>query len=373
VTFFVPGGSSIAQYNAKLTQEIATAKNIKSKATRSAVLEALKSIKTALGSGFKNVAPENGIACFSGYDEKSGERILEVMGDLPMLLSSPLYRCDSKFHADTVAAMFEEQGKTYGFVVFDGSGTYIATVQGTKITKLASNQGHLPKKQSKGGQSAPRFQRLRLEARMHFRKKSEELIAKALISPQTTLPIVDGIILAGLSTFKSELCLDHRLKPLVLAYVQVAYPGKSGFYQALKNAEGILENRRIFDDIEVLKKFFKAIERDTPVVFGLRQTVQALLERAVDELILSESMRDVPFDDETSLIEYARSMNVAVSVVSEASKEGSQFQAMGGVGAILRFRLFENAELGEQDEKISPLSDQEQEEEEEEEEEDSFC
>jgi stalled ribosome rescue protein Dom34 len=106
----------------------------------------------------------------------------------------------------------------------------------------------------------------------------------------------------------------------------------------------MLENQKIFDEVNVLTKYFEAIEIDSPVSFGLRQTVQALDDGAVEELILSEEQAELPYDAETLFATHAKNKGINVVVVSSASKEGTQFLAMGGIGALLKFRPYEYVE-----------------------------
>lgn len=55
----------------------------------------------------------------------------------------------------------------FGFVIMDGNGCLFGVLQGNHKEVLLRYQVDLPKKHSKGGQSAPRFGRLRLEKRQN--------------------------------------------------------------------------------------------------------------------------------------------------------------------------------------------------------------
>lgn len=55
----------------------------------------------------------------------------------------------------------------FGFVVMDGNGCLFGVLQGNIKETLMRYTVDLPKKHSKGGQSAPRFGRLRLEKRQN--------------------------------------------------------------------------------------------------------------------------------------------------------------------------------------------------------------
>lgn len=343
----MPGGSAIALFNQKLTEEIATSSRIRSKATRRAVEDALQGVRTSL-QRFANKAPENGLAIFSGFDSVSSRTILECLDDLPAPIKSPLYRCDKRFHLDLVSSMLMA-ADTYGFVVFDGSGCLVATLNGNLVRVLAKIDAFLPKKHSKGGQSAPRFQHLRLEQRMMFRKRAEELICKHFIDPISTRPNVDGIVIAGSSGYKNELQLDHRLSPLIKSRVTVQYSGRSGLNEAISRSTSVLGDVALLREKQLLSEFFSRIDRDLPVAFGPRATIEAIEQHAIEMLILAEEYSDMLFSEMSrsfvarneardDAVPLAELFEGRITIVSSNSPEGQQFtQGFGGFGALLRF------------------------------------
>ena len=94
----------------------------------------------------------------------------------------------------------------------------------------------LPKKHGRGGQSAPRFGRIRQEKRLQYMKKVGELATRHFIGSDQRIN-VEGIILAGSSNFKADLeksdILDDRLKNKVLSLVDVSYGGENGLSEAI--------------------------------------------------------------------------------------------------------------------------------------------
>jgi len=90
---------------------------------------------------------------------------------LPLLISIPqplneLLEADDKF----------------GFIVMDGSGCLYGTVSGNTRTVLHKLTVELPKKHGRGGQSALRFARLRLEKRHNYVRKCAELAVQFFIT-----------------------------------------------------------------------------------------------------------------------------------------------------------------------------------------------
>lgn len=75
----------------------------------------------------------------------------------------------------------------------------------------------LPKKHGRGGQSALRFARLRMEKRHNYVRKVAEVATQLFISADR--PNVAGLILAGSADFKTELSQSDMFDPVSLFIV----------------------------------------------------------------------------------------------------------------------------------------------------------
>jgi peptide chain release factor subunit 1 len=96
----------------------------------------------------------------------------------------------------------------------DGNGSLFGTLQGNTREVLAKFTVDLPKKHGRGGQSALRFARLRMEKRHNYvRKVAETAVEMFIKSDKVT---VAGLVLAGSADFKTELgqsdMFDQRLQ-----------------------------------------------------------------------------------------------------------------------------------------------------------------
>lgn len=70
----------------------------------------------------------------------------------------------------------------------------------------------MPKKHGRGGQSALRFARLRMEKRHNYVRKVAEVATQLFISADR--PNVAGLILAGSADFKTELSQSDMFDPV---------------------------------------------------------------------------------------------------------------------------------------------------------------
>ena len=209
ITLLISTKGQISKVNQMLTDEFGTATNIKSRVNRQSVLTAITTAQQKLK--LYKFTPENGLAIFCGtaitLDGK--EKKISIALEPPKPLLTNLYMCDDHFHTQALIDMTKNE-QTFGFIIVDGNGVQYSTISGNIKTKLYEYFVDLPKKHSKGGQSAIRFARLRIEARQNYITKISEHATRLFIT--NDLPNVTGIILAGSADFKNKLLNRQLLK-----------------------------------------------------------------------------------------------------------------------------------------------------------------
>lgn len=77
--------------------------------------------------------------------------------------------------------MLESDSK-FGFIIMDGNGCLVGTLCGNTRDILHKFSVDLPKKHGRGGQSALRFARLRLEKRHNYVRKVAEVAVQYFIA-----------------------------------------------------------------------------------------------------------------------------------------------------------------------------------------------
>ena len=104
----------------------------------------------------------------------------------------------------------------------------------------------LPKKHGRGGQSALRFARLRMEKRHNYVRKVAETAVQLFISNDK--PNISGMILAGSADFKTELSqsdmFDPRLQGKIIKLVDVSYGGEF-LVLFFKDFDSLLKGQKI--------------------------------------------------------------------------------------------------------------------------------
>jgi peptide chain release factor subunit 1 len=303
--------AQISLVSKMLTDEFGTAASIKSRITRyvsawclqrgrviawvtcrQSVLSAITSAQQKLKN--YSTCPPNGLAIFVGEITTEEGKKKKVAIDLEPFrpINRSCYLCDSRFHTEALKELLEDD-ETFGFIVMDGSGTLYGRVKGSTREVLHRFSVDLPKKHGRGGQSALRFARLRLEKRHHYLCKVAETAVMQFITSDR--PNVTGLILAGSAEFKNDLqksdMLDPRLKDVIVSVVDVAYGGEVGFNQAIDLAADSMANVRLVAEQRVLGRFIDEIDKDTgKFCFGARDTMTALEMSCVETLVLWEDL-----------------------------------------------------------------------------------
>lgn len=360
VTLCIAGGSQINLAQKLLTTELGTATNIKSRVNRQSVLSAIKSAQHKLK--LYKETPENGLAVFCGMvvDSEGKEKMMSQAIEPPKLLTRGIYMCDNRFHTSLLEEMLQD-APVYGFIVIDGNGCLFAKVQGDQKNIVGKFAVDLPKKHGRGGQSAQRFGRIRLEKRQAYVKKCCEMSVANFITDDKCN--VKGIIMAGSAEFKDVLAgcdmLDPRLKSKIIARIDVAYGMELGLNCALEQAGGHLEANELVEEQKVISDYMNIIANDGGnVSFGIDETLKAMELGAADQVIVWEGlqtkMSEVHVGENSNelFIDWlcdtgSRENGCTVKIITDRTSHGSQFvKGFGGIGAILRWDIGTDEALG---------------------------
>ncbi|MHA1607030.1 MAG: peptide chain release factor aRF-1 [Candidatus Freyarchaeota archaeon] len=291
ISLYIPPGKVISDVTNYLKQEYGTAANIKSKATRKNVMEAIRSIISKLK--YFQRAPSTGLVIFSGAVPTSGqgtEKLEFWMVTPPEPINIYKYHCDSKFYLEPLKDLLEEKD-TYGVIVLDRSEAHIATIKGTHLEIHKKLTSGIPGKHSAGGQSQRRFERLIEQAGHEFFKRVGEHANEVFLS----IPDLKGIVIGGPGPSKEKFVdgdyLDYRLKQKIIGVVDIGYTGEPGIEELVGKAESLFEDLRYTEEKRLVQKFLEMlVKNDEKVAYGEREVREALLQGRVDTLLLSEGL-----------------------------------------------------------------------------------
>ncbi|PIK61935.1 putative eukaryotic peptide chain release factor subunit 1 [Apostichopus japonicus] len=389
ISLIIPPKDQVSRVAKMLADEFGTASNIKSRVNRLSVLSAITSVQQRLKLYSK--VPIKGLVIYCGtiVTDDGKEKRVNIDFEPFRPINTSLYLCDNKFHTEALTALLADDNK-FGFIVMDGNGALFGTLSGNTREVLHKFTVDLPKKHGRGGQSALRFARLRMEKRHNYVRKVAETAVQLFITNDR--PNIEGLILAGSADFKTELSqsdmFDQRLQGKILKLVDVSYGGENGFNQAIELSAEVLSNVKFIQEKKLIGRYFDEISQDTgKFCFGVEDTFKGLEMGAVETLIVWENLEYTRFvlknhasdedkvlhlnaeqekdkthfiDKETGvelelvesqpLLEWLannyKTFGATLEIITDRSQEGSQFcKGFGGIGGILRYRVeFQNLE-----------------------------
>ncbi|CAD7005896.1 unnamed protein product [Ceratitis capitata] len=283
ISLIIPPKDQISRVSKMLADEFGTASNIKSRVNRLSVLGAITSVQHRLKLYTK--VPPNGLVIYCGtiVTEEGKEKKVNIDFEPFKPINTSLYLCDNKFHTEALTALLADDNK-FGFIVMDGNGALFGTLQGNTREVLHKFTVDLPKKHGRGGQSALRFARLRMEKRHNYVRKVAEVATQLFITNDK--PNIAGLILAGSADFKTELSqsdmFDPRLQSKVIKLVDVSYG---------ELAAESLQNVKFIQEKKLIGRYFDEISQDTgKYCFGVEDTLRALELGSVETLICWENL-----------------------------------------------------------------------------------
>lgn len=387
ITIYIPPDKQIHDVTAQLRDEFGQCANIKSKQTKLNVQSAISSILARL-KYYKN-PPENGMAVFCGTVKLGGDRTdLEcIIIEPPDLIKMYIYRCSSNFELEPLKQMLVEK-EVYGLIVIDRREAYFGFLRGNRIEPVSGVTSTVPGKQRKGGQSAMRFQRLRMIAINEYYKKVGERASDVFRAEPDFFERFKGVLIGGPTPSKEEFYdgafLHHEIQQRVIGLFDVAYTDQSGLSELVDNARDALRGVAVMKEKVVMERFFKELVKDDSLSAYGEESIRKNLEiGAVETLLLSAVLRKVRLkiscqncdysreetveieagknssdieygicpdcsapvylEEESDIIdelaEIADTTGTKVMIISDDFEEGSMlYNAFGGVAAILRYR-----------------------------------
>jgi len=337
VTVYIPKGYDLNKIINHLSQEQGTASNIKSASTRKNVIDALEKMIQHLRLYKKT--PEHGLAAFAGnIASRSGHQDFLVKSiEPPVPLKTRIYRCDKEFQLDLLRQMLETK-EVYALLVMDRRDASLALLKGKTIIPILKTHSEVPGKFRAGGQSAPRFERLREGAvKNHYKKVADHMKNELL----PNIKNLKGIIIGGPGPTKNDFVdggfITGDLKKKIISVKDISYTGDFGLQELLDKAQDVLASEDIASEKEIMAKFFEMLSKHpNKVSYGEDEAKKSIGIGAVETLLLSENLGDERIEEFEQL---AKAMSSEVKIISVETREGSQLKDIGGIAAILRYEV----------------------------------
>jgi len=336
ITVYISAGYDVNSVQRQLEAEKSTAKNIKSTGTRKNVTEALEKIVRHLKSLKKT--PENGLALFCGNVSKSeGQQDLQLWDIEPhMPIKIRLYRCDKEFVLEPLKEMLKVS-EVFALLVMDRKEATIGLLEGKRIEVMQKMTSGVPSKVRAGGQSSQRFHRITEGLTRDFYKRIADEMKKIFFE----MPKLKGILIGGPIPTKDEFIDNEhmvtKLREKIIGKIDLGDSSESGLKELVEKSQDILASQEIIKEKKLMEKFFETLgERPDLATLKELDTKKAVEYGAVETLFLSKDV-DKGVAKELKII--AKNIGSNIEIISTETEEGQQFYNLGGIGAILRFKI----------------------------------
>ena len=293
ISLYIPHDKQISDVVAQLRDEHGQAANIKSKLTKTNVQSALESLMSRLR--YIPRAPAYGVVLFTGsVDVGSNKTDLQsYIIEPPEPLVSYKYHCDSSFYLETLEDMLTDK-RTYGLLVLDRREATVGLLTGKRTEAKDHLTSSVPGKQRKGGQSAHRFQQLRLIAIHDFYKRIGDSASKIFL--EVDHKDLEAVLIGGPSPTKEEFedgeFLHHELQKKILGLFDTSYTDESGLSELVDNASEALMNVEVVQEKKYMERFLKELVGDSGLAaYGEDDVRNNLQMGSVEVLLLSEDLR----------------------------------------------------------------------------------
>lgn len=375
VSVYVPAGGNLQDSIDQIKNEQSTASNIKSKATRKNVVDALEKITQHLRTFRKT--PPNGLVVFCGnISEVEGRPDLKLWSfEPPVEMKQKVYWCDQVFVLEPLHEMVKEK-EVYGLLVMDSKEADIGLLMGKRVESVRHLESAVPGKTTKGGYSQMRFQHVREALLNDFMKEIAEESAKVFLEQENLKGVIVGGPGPNKDIFIKNEYLKDQVRKKILGVKDTSYTGEYGLEELVNRSQDLLTQAGLVHEIEILEKFFTELKKDGKVVYGLENTALSLENGSVESLLISEgfnlwrvkfrcqsgheteaNLTEFELDKQSCeicktklsasekkelseiLTEKAIEFGAKVELISTDTREGKQFKEIGGIGAMLRYKI----------------------------------
>lgn len=117
------------------------------------------------------------------------------------------------------------------------------------------------------------------------------------------------------------------------------YSGMNGVQEAIKTGviEQITKENRVVFETNLVEKLFEEIKKDELATYGQKEVKNALMNGAVERLLITDILVRNEIGEE--LLRLAKQNNSEFTIINTMHEAGKKIEGIGGVGALLRFKI----------------------------------
>lgn len=291
------------------------------------------------------IVEETGIQSFTGKLRVRGKVVsapedMEVLGSYHSFALGPRDRIGItkenwlKFHEERLERAAMKSKPKVIVVTLDDQEAFIHIIKDYEVEEVFSINSNMP------GKYVENLDRSALRAK-YFSAIEEELLRTVKGEPFS-------VVLAGPGFTKNELAkyLKERHRTLNISEESTSSIGEPGVREVLKRGaiSKILKDTSMVRDSELIDEMLMRLSR-TPqlVAYGFPEVKKAIDSGAVESVLISEKlMKNLQFEQKReieNLCKCAEKYGGRIFFVGGEHEKGRQLFNMGGIAALLRFRI----------------------------------
>ncbi len=153
------------------------------------------------------------------------------------------------------------------------------------------------------------------------------------------------LIVVGPGFTKDEFvkfCRDKQLSVMKNILVEgTGQAGMVGVQEALKRGvvTRLVSDSRVSFETELVEQVLEGIAKNGPVSYGLVETKAALDVGAVKQLLMTDSLIRGKNEQIEELLIKTENMSGTITIISTVHDAGKQLESLGGVAALLRYKV----------------------------------
>ncbi len=207
----------------------------------------------------------------------------------------------------------------------------LAVIRQRGVDFIAELTFNIPGKRERGAKEP---------ARKAFYSAVVESIRESASARNITQVLVVGPDLTRAS-FKAHVD-DHMNKAGISIHYDTCHsPGRTGVYEAIRRGavDRIMSESRVSREIGAVEDFLKRLARDMPAAYGRTEVSRAVAAGAVGLLLITDEFFRSSRKEADGLISEAEKRSGKHLLVSTDHEGGKKLESLGGLGAILRYRI----------------------------------
>ncbi len=215
------------------------------------------------------------------------------------------------------------------FVAIDDGSAVLATITGVGVKALAEISAHI---------SGKFFDTKKENEKVQFYEEVKETLLR-YVEPNTVVAII------GPGFWKEEFLEYLKAHAKEIAEKSTVFTasnsGVAGINEVLRKELNIrgLNEARVKIETDFVERFFMEIARNGNVAYGFSEVARAVELGAAETLLITiDLIRKREFD---SVLKNAAATRCRIVAINTQSDAGRRFASIGGIGALLRYKIYE--------------------------------